>query len=56
MAMANLITSVNTVVLKRLPSEIFNLWLDVFGEVKEAANRSEERPEFVTRSIQVISD
>jgi hypothetical protein len=45
MAMANLIASGNPIVLKRLTTEIFNLWLDVFGEVKEALNRSEDRPE-----------
>jgi hypothetical protein len=45
MAMANLVTSGNPIVLNRLPGDIFNLWLDVFGEVKEATTRSEERPE-----------
>jgi hypothetical protein len=48
MAMANLITSGHPVVLSRLPGDIFNLWLDVFGEVKEATTRSEERPEWVS--------
>jgi hypothetical protein len=47
MAMADLIATGQPVVLKRLPTEIFNLWLDVFGEVREAKNLSEERPEYV---------
>lgn len=29
-------------VLERLPTEIFNLWLDVFGEIKEAQNFSDD--------------
>jgi hypothetical protein len=51
MAMADLIATGQPVVLKRLPGEIFNLWLDVFSEVKEAKNLSDERPECVLCSI-----
>jgi hypothetical protein len=29
-------------ILKRLPSEIFNLWLDCFGEIREAQNEDAE--------------
>jgi hypothetical protein len=43
MAMANLVSTGQPVVLRRLPSEIFNLWLDVFGELKEAQALSESR-------------
>lgn len=44
MAMANLVATGQRVVMKRLPSEIFNLWLDVFGEIKEARNLNEDSP------------
>jgi hypothetical protein len=56
MAMANLVTSGNPIVLNRLPGDIFNLWLDVFGEVKEATTRSEERPEWAVIAHAVIYD
>jgi hypothetical protein len=50
MAMANLVATGQPVVLKRLSSEIFNLWLDVFGEIKEARNLGEEHPGLVVRT------
>jgi hypothetical protein len=40
MGIAAFLSTGNNEVLKRLPTEIFNLWLDVFGEVKEAQNIS----------------
>jgi hypothetical protein len=45
MAMASLVSTGQPTVLLRLPSEIFNLWLDVFGELKEAQSLQENRPE-----------
>ncbi|TDL29402.1 ARM repeat-containing protein [Rickenella mellea] len=36
MGIANLVATGRPEVLDRLSSEIFNLWLDVFGEIKEA--------------------
>ena len=36
MGIANLVSSGHPEVLGRLDDEIFNLWLDVFGEMKEA--------------------
>ncbi|TFK43406.1 armadillo-type protein [Crucibulum laeve] len=35
MGIAALVSTGRTEVLQRLPTEIFNLWLDVFGEIKE---------------------
>lgn len=36
MGIAALVSTGRPEVLQRLPTEIFNLWLDVFGEIKEA--------------------
>lgn len=36
MGIANLVATGRPEVLERLTGEIFNLWLDVFGEIKEA--------------------
>jgi hypothetical protein len=36
MGMASLVSTGRPEVLQRLTTEIFSLWLDVFGEVKEA--------------------
>jgi hypothetical protein len=36
MGIASLVSTGRLEVLQRLPTEIFNLWLDVFGEIKEA--------------------
>jgi hypothetical protein len=36
MGIASLVSTGRPEVLNRLPSEIFNIWLDVFGEIKEA--------------------
>ena len=38
MGIAALVATGRPEVLERLPGEIFNLWLDVFGEIKEARN------------------
>jgi hypothetical protein len=38
MGIASLVSTGRPEVLHRLHSEIFNLWLDVFGEIKEARN------------------
>lgn len=35
MGIATLVSTGRPEVLQRLPGEIFNLWLDVFGEIKE---------------------
>ena len=39
---ATLVSTAHGEVLKRLPGEIFNLWLDVFGELKEADEHRDE--------------
>jgi hypothetical protein len=36
MGIASLVSTGRPEVLRRLPTEIFNIWLDVFGEIKEA--------------------
>ena len=36
MGIADLVRTGQPEVLERLSSEIFNLWIDVFGEIKEA--------------------
>jgi hypothetical protein len=36
MGMTALVSTGRPDVLQRLPTEIFNLWLDVFGEIREA--------------------
>ncbi|KAJ3573347.1 hypothetical protein NP233_g2485 [Leucocoprinus birnbaumii] len=41
MGIASFLSTGRKEVLERLPTEIFNLWLDVFGEIKEAQNVSE---------------
>jgi len=35
MGIASLVSTGRPEVLKRLSTEVFNLWLDVFGEIKE---------------------
>lgn len=40
MGIANLVATGHPKVLERLATEIFNIWLDVFGEIKEAFNTS----------------
>ncbi|TFK55905.1 ARM repeat-containing protein [Heliocybe sulcata] len=42
MGIANLVATGRPEVLERLPNEIFNLWLDVFGEIKEAEEQANE--------------
>jgi hypothetical protein len=42
LGIASLLSTGRREVLERLPTEIFNLWLDVFGEIKEAQNVSSD--------------
>jgi hypothetical protein len=35
MGIASLVATGRPEVLQRLPTEIFNMWMDVFGEIKE---------------------
>lgn len=42
LGIASLLSTGRKEVLERLPTEIFNLWLDVFGEIKEAQNVSSD--------------
>jgi hypothetical protein len=44
MGIATLVATGRPEVLKRLSGEIFNLWLDVFGEIKETKLLHEEDP------------
>ena len=48
MGIASLVSTGRPEVLQRLPIEIFNLWIDVFCEIKEAHISAEnDRTEFV---------
>jgi hypothetical protein len=40
---ASLVSTGRPEVLERLPTEVFNLWLDVFGEIKELQLLREEK-------------
>jgi len=50
MGIASLVSTGRPEVLERLPTEIFNLWLDVFGEIKEVQLRREEEKEWSSSS------
>jgi hypothetical protein len=43
MGVASLVSTGRPEVLQRLPGEIFNIWLDVFGELKEAEEQAAAR-------------
>jgi len=45
MGIASLVSTARPEVLQRLPGEIFNLWLDVFGELQEAEDQAALRTE-----------
>ncbi|PPQ83268.1 hypothetical protein CVT25_004007 [Psilocybe cyanescens] len=45
MGIAALVSTARAEVLSRIPGEIFNLWLDVFGELKEAEDQAALRQE-----------
>ena len=52
MGLASLVATGRPEVLNRLPDEIANVWLDVFGEVKEQerlADEGESRCEWYSR-------
>ena len=42
LGIASLVSTARPEVLQRLPGEIFNMWLDVFGELKESQERAAE--------------
>lgn len=42
MGIACLVSTGKHEVLERLPTEICNLWLDVFGEIREATTADDE--------------
>jgi len=42
MGVASLVSTGRAEILERLPTEIFNLWTDVFAELKEEQSRREE--------------
>jgi len=44
MTMASLATTGRTEIIKRLPTEISNIWLDVLGEIKEAFSEDPNNP------------
>jgi hypothetical protein len=48
MGIAALVSTGRLEVLKRMSSEIFNLWLDVFGEIKES---TENEPTYDGRCV-----
>jgi hypothetical protein len=41
MGIAALVSTGRSEVLQRLPGEIFNLWMDVFGELREAQEQAD---------------
>ena len=45
MGIASLVSTAQPEVLQRLPGEIFNLWLDVFGELQEVEDQASLRIE-----------
>jgi hypothetical protein len=45
MGIASLVSTARPEVLQRLPGEIFNIWLDVFGELREAEDQAALRTE-----------
>ncbi|KJA30164.1 hypothetical protein HYPSUDRAFT_125792 [Hypholoma sublateritium FD-334 SS-4] len=45
LGIASLVSTGRPQVLQRLPGEIFNIWLDVFGELKEAREHEERERE-----------
>jgi hypothetical protein len=47
MGIASLVSTGRPEVLQRLPIEIFNLWIDVFCEIKEAKVSAENSTGFV---------
>jgi hypothetical protein len=51
MGLASLVSTGRPEVLGRIPNEISNLWLDVFGEIKEQERLEEEGTGFVRRLI-----
>lgn len=55
MGIASLVSTGRPEVLERLSGEIFNIWLDVFGEVKEALEQAEDSEwvasDFVSRQF-----
>ena len=46
MGIASLVATGKDPVLKRLSGEVFNIWLDCFGEIKEAQIEASEPGEF----------
>jgi hypothetical protein len=42
MGIASMVPIARPEILERVPTEIFNLLLDVFGEIKEAALQNEQ--------------
>ena len=51
MGIASLVSTGRPEVLQRLPIEIFNLWIDVFCEIKEARISAENDR---ARSVQIV--
>lgn len=45
MGIASFVSTARPEVLQRLPGEIFNLWLDVFGELREVEDQTALRTE-----------
>ena len=45
MGIASLVSTARPEFLQRLPGEIFNIWLDVFGELREAEDQAALRTE-----------
>ena len=53
MGIASLVSTGRPEVLERLPVEIFNLWIDVFCEIKEArvVNEDDDESRYCNRSF-----
>jgi hypothetical protein len=52
MGIASLVATGRPEVLQRLPTEIFNMWMDVFGEIKEKLEAtSDEDSRYVMKTL-----
>lgn len=49
MTMACLATTGRPEIVKRLPNEIANIWMDVLGEIREALEEDPDNPSYVPR-------
>ena len=51
LGIASLVSTGRPEVLERLPTEIFNIWTDVFAELKEAQSKERDEDEYITNIL-----